>query len=223
MNFLFFSVKRLFRSGGSGDQKQARNKSSLVVHSSGDRSELKSAIRNDKPFSFHNTEIWLSFKQVCQIHVMEELPHYRKDETSLCFSLNACKLIQVCFKATWRVYWWVPKPTANPHSVPAVQGVLLICWLPFYLWISSVALSSGELEIPERLMRPIVVLMPPSVNHRQLFWATAVRTSSPPLLFSNFVPDYLDQWALKDPGKDKHSSLRGWEKGVYFQTEQKSL
>lgn len=64
--------------------------------------------------------------------------------------------------------------------------------------------------------------MPPSIIHKQLFWAATVRTS-PIGFFTNFVPDYLDQWALKDPGKDKHSSLRGWEKGVYFQTDQKSL
>lgn len=62
-DFSFFSVKHLFRSGGSEDQKQAWNKSSLVVHLSGDRPKLKSAIRNDKPFSFHNT--WMPLKYDC--------------------------------------------------------------------------------------------------------------------------------------------------------------
>lgn len=49
--------------------------------------------------------------------------------------------------------------------------------------------------------------MPPSIIPKQLFWA-----EPPPTGFStNFVPDYLDQWALKDPGKDKHSVLGGGE------------
>lgn len=63
--------------------------------------------------------------------------------------------------------------------------------------------------------------MPPSIIRKQLFWA-----EPPPAGFStNFVPDYLDQRALKDPGKDKHSVLGGmggWRTGVCFQTEQKS-
>lgn len=67
--------------------------------------------------------------------------------------------------------------------------------------------------------------MPPSISHERLLGATTV---SPSLagVFTNFVPDYLDQWALKDPGKDKHGGLwwggGGRERGVRFQTEQKS-
>lgn len=146
---------------------------------------------------------------------------------SVYVAMNECKLKQVHFRV---------KPSEghpiggllNPRimHILALQ-LLLIRRLPFQLWISSVSLSSRELEIPERPIRPGIssyyCCLNASFNYPQAALLSNYCQNLPHRFFTNFVPDYLDQWALKDPGKDKHSSLRGWEKGVHFQTDKKSL
>lgn len=114
-------------------------------------------------------------------------------------------------------------PSDNPRRVSAAEGPLMISQLGRG---PAVAPSSPGVRARESPALSAAIVVPkPSVNYPEaapLSRTPTPTTSSlqPPILSLN----YLDQWALKDPGKDKHSIWRRGCKmeGVFFQTELKS-
>lgn len=76
------------------------------------------------------------------------------------------------------------------------------------------------LEKPERPIRPGIIYfyccLNSSFNYPQAAFFSNYWQNLPPLVFHQFCTDYLDQWALKDPGTDKHRSLGAGRRGSTF-------